>query len=52
MDTTSDFSALKSIPFSTFNVPKDFSIPFACIMILFFLCKGIYFGNKKKEQSI
>ena len=33
MDTTSDFSALKSMPLSTFRLPNDFSIPLASIII-------------------
>ena len=33
METTSDLSTEKSIPFSTLSVPNDFSIPFASIII-------------------
>ena len=33
IDTTSDFAAEKSIPFSTLRLPKDFSIPFASIIM-------------------
>ena len=33
IDTTSDFSAVKSMPFSTFRLPKDFSMPLASIIV-------------------
>ena len=48
METTSDFSALKSIPLSTFSAPNDFSIPFACIITFYLRAKVI----QKKEAIL